>query len=187
MISIRSLAITACLVTGVSTAQASVVTNGGFESSLTGWTCAVTNGSCGTSNFAAPPEGAFHFYGYQNSAPEGVLSQALSTVSGATYNISFLYNSSSNEPTNTLALDVGGLNEVLDVQVGIWNTFSGSFIATSATTDLSFLFRTVGGSGTLQLDNVVVDQVSAVPSPGTLPLVLTALCLVGGAVRRSRA
>jgi len=183
---LRSLAFAAALAATGGLSHASLVTNGGFESGLAGWSCTAPSGDCGTGAFAGPPEGVAHFWGFQNAAPDGVLTQSLATGAGESYSISFQYNSSSDEPTNTLSLTVGDLIAVLDVQVGVWKTYSGSFTASGASTALDFLFRTLGGSGTVQLDAVVVDRLSTVPAPGGLALVLAALGLAAAA-RRKRA
>lgn len=182
----RSIILASSLLMATGASQASLVTNGGFESALSGWSCVVSDGNCGTGAFFGAPEGASHFFGFQNSAPAGELSQALATVAGASYSISFQYTSLTDEPSNTLAVEVGDLSEVLDVQVSVWKSYSGTFTAAAALTDLSFLFRTVGGSGTLGIDAVVVDRAGAVPLPASWTLALLALGLAGVA-RRTKA
>ncbi len=157
-------------------AQASLVLNGGFENGLDNWTCTIIigNSTCVTSfnTFDPAPEGSKYFSGYENNPP-GTLSQTLPTVAGTIYDISFLFNSYQNEPDNALSVQVGSLSYTLDLVPFAWTTYSGTFTAASSSTPLNFLFKTVDGSGTLGLDNVVVTETgsaSAAAVPGPLPL-----------------
>jgi len=159
-------------------AQASLVLNGGFENGLDNWTCTIStiigesacSTSFGTFAFDPAPEGSKYFWGFENNPP-GTLSQTLPTVAGTIYDISFLFNSYQNEPDNALSVQVGSLTYTLDLVPFAWTTYSGTFTAASSSTPLNFLFKTIPGSGTVGLDNVVVNQKgSAVKVPGPLPL-----------------
>lgn len=174
--SLTKTALGAALGVGVlasGSAQASLVVNGGFENGLSNWTCTIsTDANCltGTYNLGTAPEGLAYFSGFDNNSL-GILSQALQTVAGTTYNISFLFNSDVNEPINALSVQIGNLSYTLDLIAETWTTYSGTFTAASSSTPLNFLFNTVPGSGVLGLDNVVVNQKdSAVAVPGPLPL-----------------
>lgn len=162
-------------------AHASLVTNGSFESGLAGWTCTASPGSCGAgTQGGAAQDGAAHFWGFDNAAPPGVLSQSLATEAGATYSISLYFDTNGSVPPNALSLDVGDLSMGLALVQDSWVNFSGTFTASSAVTALDLLFTTVGGSGTVWIDNVVVERVSAaVPEPAGTALVALGLAALG--------
>jgi hypothetical protein len=147
-----------------------LVTNGTFESGLTGWTCTISNqGACfTTSTFPSPPDGNTAFRGWENLTPPlGNVKQLLTTAPGGTYNISFYFATLfGGSPPNALSLEVGSLSVPLNLSASnIWSSFSGTFTATGSSTPLTFSFKTINGSGTLGLDTVVVTEV-----PGPLPL-----------------
>ncbi len=195
-------------------AQASIVINGGFESGafgLEGWSCFVTTGECLTQSLLTSPQGGAHMVGYQFDTPPGLLRQTLSTVAGATYAVSFYFNAGVGAPVNALALSVGDLNATMNLVGSLqWSLYSGSFVASGASTDLDFVFQTAVGRGTVNIDGVEVTMTSAgggsggtggtggtggggggggsgsVPLPGTLALMLGALA-GAGALRRVRA
>ena len=180
---IRTLAAAAAMTLAAAASQASLVTNGSFESGLTGWSCVASPGSCATGDQGpAAQDGVAYFYGFDNSPPEGVLSQNLATEAGASYRISLYFNTNGGVPPNALSRDVGDLSEPLALVTGSWEHFTGTFTAAGASTDLNLLFTTVGGSGTVWVDNVVVDRI-----PEPTGVALAALGLLGlAATRRSR-
>ena len=201
-------AVVSGLVLMSASARASIVVNGGFDTGalgLEGWACSVTSGECLTAAYQASPQGGTHFAGYQNEAPEGLLRQTLATVSGATYSVSFHFNSGFGDPFNALRLSVGILEAPMTLVPSLaWSTYSGSFVASGTSTHLDFLFLTAPGAGTVNIDGVVVEMTSAggggggsggnggtggnggsVPVPGTMALMLGAL-IGAGAVRRGR-
>lgn len=185
---IRALVVGAAL-SLAGAAHASLVTNGGFESGLTGWSCvAGSPGTCNTGTQGSSPAmfGSAYFYGFDNDATPGELSQNLATEAGATYSISLYFSTNGRTSPNALTLDVGDLTVDLALIPGSWVNFGGTFVASSAVTALDLLFSTVSGSGTVWIDNVVVERVSAaVPEPSGLALL--ALGLAGlGVTRRSR-
>ena len=176
-------AIALALIAGIT--HASLLVNGGFESGLTGWTCTAPGGQCFTGNQGPPAiEGLAYFYGFANSGT-GELSQDFATDVGVTYSVSLVFNTNGSVPPNSLAIEVGDLSATLALQQGTWNAYSASFTALSTTTSLDFLFRTVGGSGTVWIDNVVVDRVGAVPLPSTAMLLAAGLLAFAG-MRRAR-
>ena len=202
------------LVLMAGSAQASIVVNGGFDTGpfgLEGWACSVPSGDCLTATYQVSPQGGTHFSGYQNEAPEGLLRQTLATVSGATYALSFHFHAFHEEPFNTLRISVGDLNATMDLVAGsVWSSYSGSFVASAASTNLDFLFGTTTGRATVHIDGVVVTMSSGnggsggtggtggnggsggsggnggtVPLPGSLALMMGAL-IGAGAMRRGR-
>ncbi|WP_240616519.1 PEP-CTERM sorting domain-containing protein [Marinobacter fuscus] len=178
----------ATLIFAAQSSHASLITNGGFESGLAGWTCVTPGGNCGTASWGGPKEGSRHFYGYDNG-PGGLSYQSFATNIGSTYSIDFFYGSSSTSPTNNLSLEVGDLAETFSFSTDdSWSSFSSTFTAISATTSLHFFFDTDGGSGTLWLDDIVVDAVVAsVPEPSSIALLGLALAGLSFARRKKAA
>lgn len=186
MMNIRSFAVAATLTACAGLSQATLVTNGGFESGMTGWSASTPAGSFGAGTQASPAyEGSSYFWGYDN-ASGGTVSQLLTTDAGGTYFISFAFNTNGTVPPNKLSVSVGDLSvDPLSLVEGTWSTYSGTFKASSASTLLSFGFRTVSGTGTVWIDAVDVERIGTVPVPGTALLVgLGLACL--GASRRAR-
>lgn len=180
---LHTLVAAAVATLAAASSQASLVTNGSFESGLTGWSCVASPGGCFAGDQGPPAQdGVAYFYGFDNSPPAGVLSQALTTEAGASYTISFYFNTNGSVPPNALSLDVGDLTGPLALVEGSWEHFTGTFTAAGASTDLKLLFTTVGGTGTVWVDNVVVDRI-----PEPTGVALAALGLLGlAATRRSR-
>ena len=163
---------------------ASLITNGGFEDGLAGWTCSVTtSGQCVINNSGTTArEGTSYFGGYENG-PAGLSSQSFSTIVGNTYSISFFYGSSTSSPTNNLSLVVGDLTKSFDLQSFAWFSYSGAFTATSTSTSLMFLFDTDPGTGTLWLDGVSVNPI---PVPATAWLFGSGLIGLTGLARKRK-
>jgi len=160
-----------------------LVTNGGFESGLTGWTCSAPGGGCstGTQSSIAAFEGSSYFYGFDNVAPPGQLQQMLATDIGGVYQVSLAFNTNGTVPPNTLSLSAGDLNTSLGLAQRVWNTFTGTFTAPASSTALNLFFSTVPGSLTVFVDAV---SVSRVPEPGTLALLGLGLAGLGLSRRR---
>jgi len=183
--SIKKLFLVAITVLSVSAAHASIVTNGGFESGLTGWTTSVNNGSVGAgSQGPAAFEGASYFWGFDNQGP-GTLQQILSTNIGAIYQIALAFNTNGAVPPNSLAISAGDLSESLNLATGLWTTYTSTFTASSTSTALNFFFNTVSGSGTVWIDAVSVEQVGqVVPEPAAMALFGFGLAVLGAVRRR---
>lgn len=180
---IRRIAAAAALTLFAGVAQASLLVNGGFENGLTGWTCVAPGGQCSTGTQGLPAvEGAAYFFGFANTGT-GELSQDFATEIGASYTVSLFFNTNGAVPPNSLGIAVGSLSDTLGLQQLVWNSYSATFTALSTTTSLDLLFRTVAGSGTVWVDNVVV--VRAVPLPSTAMLLALGLLAFAG-TRRAR-
>lgn len=168
--------------------HANLISNGGFESGLAGWSCTHVSGDCltGTQTISAP-EGSSYFFGYSNGGT-GHLSQGFTSIAGAIYSISLVFDTNDQTSTNTLSLDVGNLStDFLLLPFTTWTPFTSNFIADSAFTTVDFSFSTVGGTGTVWIDNVIVE-LALIPNPVPVPapLVLIALGLAGLVLSRRK-
>ncbi len=174
------------------TVQAQVILNGSFENgsfmpdgngfmslpagstAITGWTTfnaeLVWAGFPNTSDWPASDGNFFlDLTGYHDSSPYGGIQQALMTVSGTRYHVTFDLSVNQSSPVSkgpiTVRVAATG-NPFQDFTynprgTGIqWGSFGYDFVAAGPSTDLSFLGTFSEGGATINLDNV---QVSAVP------------------------
>ena len=207
------LGLASCLVLGAAMAHpasaASLLVNGDFESgpvvnpsgyttvlggdsiSIPGWT--VLGNSVDYIGNYWQPESGTHSIDLSGNAPGG-LSQSFATTIGQRYDVAFWYagnpDSSANKTGTATVSAAGGItvNLFYPQFIGtkanmVWLPMTYSFVATAATTTLTFL-STTGTAFGLALDNV---SVSAVPLPGALLLFGTALAGFGVFGRRRRA
>ena len=164
-------------------AQANLITNGGFETgNFSGW---VQGGSLDFFEVGAVAShsGTYGaFFGSEDPADPNILTQTFATTSGQSYTLAYWlkqyasfggmsFSASIDNWVSTLG-DFG--NEAFD-----WTEKSYSFVATSATTTLGF--KAFNGPSFWYLDDVSVDA-SVVPEPGTLAL----LALGAAFLRTSR-
>ena len=164
-------------------AQANLITNGGFETgNFSGW---VQGGSLDFFEVGAfePHSGTYGaFFGALDPADPNILTQTFATTSGQSYTLAYWlkqyvsfggmsFSASIDNWVSTLG-DFG--NGAFD-----WTEKSYSFVATSATTTLGF--KAFNGPSLWYLDDVSVDA-SVVPEPGTLAL----LALGAAFLRTSR-
>lgn len=183
-------------------AQASVelINNGGFESAggfsggfetigsgLDGWTIGGTVDLINT--YWAPASGSYSLD--LNGGGAGSISQSFATVVGQTYNVSFslagnpvgggdkFFYASVNAPI-TYTFDIDGKTTA---NMG-WVRKGFSFVATSATSTLSFVGDPYHSYYGAALDDISV--VAAVPEPATYGMLLVGLAMVGGLARRRK-
>ena len=185
----------------VGVANANLLTNGSFEDGdfsggpvsadvgstiIPGWT--VVNGQLNTVSTWNPwglaaSDGIdfLDLTSYDDSAPYGGITQAITTTVGQQYTFSFdLDNPWSNGPVSVNA-SVGGISQEFAIASGTsWQTFSFDFMANSANT--SFTIIGMQGYNYIGLDKVSVDEKNApVPEPATLLLMGTGLAGLVGA------
>lgn len=160
MATIGSLAIGVLSLLGQS-ASANLVTNGTFDTDLSGWTLVANDGFTGFRNTFGNPPGSFQ-NGNVNSIPS-TLSQVLTTSAGSLYDISFdLFH---NDPGqgDTFAVTFGGVNLIgpgpIPQTGGLWQTFTfNNVAATGPSTTLTFV-------GYDNPSFFWVDNVKATPGP----------------------
>lgn len=134
------------------------------------------------------------------------MAQDFSTVAGQTYYLSFYYSSRPASDvyngsccsvvpaeSNGLSFNVGSgwtaapalpANQTYD---NVWNYFTTSFVAASATTTLSFMATGLSDTFGTSLDNVKVwTDTPPVPEPATLALMVAGLAAIGARVRRQQ-
>lgn len=185
-------------VTGL--AHANLITNGGFEDDLNGWTCQVTDGFCttGTASGGTPREGANYAWAYENDdRAQGVLSQSFATNIGSIYSLSLWVGSSGPSPSNNSGVSVGDYSDSFSfagVADDNWQLISTNFAALDTTTTLQLLFDTDSGTGQVWFDDVSVELLgtgngggnggTGVPAPATPLLIGLGLLGVMGLRRR---
>src|SRR3954471_21086571 len=130
----------------------SAITNGSFESALTGWT---PTGNLSVGTMTSPPGTLTATDGVKtvtfndgNRAPNGVLKQTFATIPGATYNLAFDVGVTGWQTTleERLQVLVQGSGTLLSQTVSVfgkgtttaWTSKSYSFVANTAATTLTF-------------------------------------------------
>ncbi len=200
---LRAAVATAALIAAPAAfAATNLVANGGFEdpnigatffqdfsSGLPGWT--VTTNDVDVVNDCCTPSGAGNALAYQGSqyldlvgyGSTGAIEQTISTVVGKTYHFSFAYSNNPWAGNATASADYafGGttgsvthflLNDAANLD---WLTVSGSFVATSASTVVSFN-ETVGANNA----GVLLDAVSVtVPETSTWEMMVLGFAGLG--------
>ena len=182
-------------------AQANLVTNPGFETgNFTGWALSGDTTFTGVDRFS-PHSGSFGaFLGTSipdpnfpiTFPPTGSITQTLATTVGVSYDIEFWLNTAVKPNFLSVSFDGIVLDSLTNITTSpsilppVYTLFSHTAVASSASTDLVFTFR--HDPWGWDLDDVSVEPATAVPEPGSLPLVVAGLtfCFLLLALRRRR-
>jgi hypothetical protein len=151
----------ACLATTalVQPAAAQLVTNGSFESGLSGWSCTGAN-SCTTTGGAF--DGALAFQGFDNTG-FATLSQTVSTTIGETYQLSFAHRVTN--LVNVVRYSFDGVAPIDVTESTTWTVQTDTFVASGSTADVSLFFETDPGTGVVFFDAVSLTLLTPAGPP----------------------
>lgn len=171
------------------TASANLILNGGFEDNTVAagnwayFSSANVNGWSGDNieiwnNYGGvvAPEGKQHIELNAHPFDGSVFSiyQSFATVLGQTYDVSFFYSARSSV-NEQFSFSVDSLNAILnDHVVGSWKKYTGSFVASSTLSTITFTSYDAGTLGNF-LDDVVVTAKVNVAESSPLFMVLIGL------------
>ena len=184
------VALAFCLCAAAPTFAQNLVTNGSFETGdFSGWTTGgnfeftqVTSGPF--DSYTGAQDGTF----YVTAGPvgsDGTLSQTLSTVAGAQYQISFWLAAVGDDPSDfSVSWNGTQLLSLTDPNTGAnWMNYTFNVTGTGSDT-LKFSF--MDSPAYIAFDNVSVTEVSgtSVPEPSSFLLLGTGALGLGGFIRR---
>lgn len=192
-----AVAVAAMLAGGSAQAQ-NVVTNGNFETSgafgtipgfsVSGCEASAPFGGVFLSGILGRPGGT-SAAAFTSRNCLSSISQALPTVAGQQYSVSFFARVNTTVASNTLRVTFGGMelfNQMLTSNA--FQQFTVLATAASASTLLTVSGRNANNSNVVDdLAVTAVGPVSTVPEPGTWVLLGTGLLGVAGVARRKRA
>lgn len=171
-------------------AHANLIVNGGFEDNAVAagnwayFSSANVNGWKGDNieiwnqyGGVVAPEGKQHAELNAHPFDGSVFSiyQNFATVVGQTYDVSFFY-SARIDANEQFSFSAGSLSALLnDHVVGSWNQYTGSFVASSTLSTITFTTFDAGTLGNF-LDDVVVTAKANVVESNPLVMLLIGLC-----------
>ena len=186
----RLIACAVALIGAQTAAQANLITNGSFASSLGGWT--PSGMACSTQvdwqNVGGANAGVARLNACGESATDPTITQLVSGLTiGATYLLSWdnsVHVASSGDNAAEFAALVNGtvLLGTNNTSNG-WLSYSASFVATATSQSISFSAERLNTDTSYYVDNISLVAVNTVPEPGSL--VLAGLAL-GALAFRSR-
>lgn len=164
-----------------------IVVNGGFETGdLTGWTCIGADDCQANNSPDYVHSGSYAMRGYDNEG-YATLAQTIATTTGSSYDFGFYSRTTYDFLDNVLRYQIGSGPVVTVPRTTAWLLTATSFVASGASTEISFYFQTYYGTGTWSIDDVAVKEVgTSVPDPGS-SLLLLGMGLVGLRAWRNRA
>ncbi len=163
-------------------ANATLITNGGFESGdFSGWSRNFIGVTNVVQNIVHSGNNAMQ--GSSNFFP-ATLSQTFATTIGTTYDLEF-WSKNNDNTNNTLNYSISGSGPITVAPTGNWLLTQLSFDAISTSTALEFSYETSIGSGSWYIDDVAVT--SAVPVPAALFMFAPALLGLLGFRHKARA
>lgn len=194
-------------------AQANLLTNGGFEddpagtfitvppSTLTGWTVGLVGVDVvnGTAYAVGPAQEGINFLDLDGTPGPGSISQSFATVAGAQYTLTFYYaNNFQNQSNPSADVQIDGATIDTISHTGSvggnlnWTFASYVFTATNANTTLSFISNTTAGGVNADFGGILLDDIivvagggPVVPEPASMSVVGLGLAgLVGSVIRR---